>query len=636
MKSFLNNSSKADAKQLDVFAALKSGIRPDPNYNISEWADNRRYLSGIGAAEPGRWRTSRTPYLREIMNTLSPQCSVSRTVLMSSAQVGKTETGNNVVGYIIDHAPGPTLVVFPTIEAAERHSRQRIDTLIESTPTIKAKVSQKKSRDSNNTVLSKKFPGGILFLTGANSAVGLKSMPAKYIICDEVDEYPPSVDNQGDAIALAEARSTTFGKKYKIYMVSTPTIKDHSRIEFEFNRSDQRYYYVPCPFCSYKQRLVFANLKWPDGEPSAAQYYCCECGAAISEHHKTQMLLDGEWRATAPFTDTAGFHLNALYSPVGWLSWADIAAKWLNAQNNTDALCTFVNTVLGEPWVEHGDAPDWQMLYDRRDTKRAVGVVPAEALLVTAGVDVQKDRIECSLWAWSSGTRSWLVDHVVLPGGPHSAECWSSLTKLLNTPLPTSDGQQLKIALMAIDSGYESTAVYAWCRKMGRIVMPVKGIERFDRSAPVSAPSAVDFTFNGKKYNNGVKVTSVAVSTFKMETYRWLKQSIDSADVPTGYINVPNLETEFFKQLCAEQLKTVTTRTGFNKLEWQKIRDRNEALDCRVYARAALYVLGSDRYGDRFWLQERKTLNNANTTTTISNTSQSDNWIDSSKANQWY
>lgn len=631
MKNSLNRN-----KPLDILGTLRGSIRPDPNYNIADWADNKRYLSGIGAAEPGRWRTSRTPYLREIMTCLSPQSAINRTVLMSSAQVGKTETGNNFVGYVIDHAPGPTLIVFPTIEAAERHSRQRIDALIESSPSIREKVSGKKSRDSNNTVLSKKFSGGILFLTGANSAVGLKSMPAKYIVCDEVDEYPPSVDGQGDAIALAEARATTFGKKYKLYMVSTPTIKGASRIELEFARSDQRYYYVPCPFCDHKQKLVFANLKWPENEPHNAQYYCCECGSAIAEHYKTQMLANGQWRASAPFTDTAGFHLNALYSPVGWLSWSAIASRWLEAQKSTDALCTFVNTVLGEPWVEHGDAPDWQLLWERRDLSMQIGVVPADALLVTAGVDVQKDRIECSLWAWGATQQSWLVDHIVLHGGPQSAECWSKLTKLLHEPLPTADGQRVKIALMAIDSGYESTAVYAWARKMGRIVMPVKGIERFDRAQPVGSPTDVDFTLNGKRYNKGCKLYTVAVSTFKIEAYRRLKQQKTATETPNGYINLPNVDIEYFKQLCAEQLKTVVGRNGFNKLEWQKLRDRNEALDCLVYARAALYVLGADRYGDRFWSQPRKTLNSGNVVATIGSNVASNDWLDNSTVSNWY
>lgn len=567
------------------------------------------------------------------MNLLSPQSPVNRVVLMSSAQVGKTETGNNFIGFVIDHAPGPVLVVFPTIETAERHSRQRIDPLIESSPSIKEKVSGRKSRDSSNTVLSKKFLGGIMFITGANSAVGLKSMPAKYIVCDEVDEYPVSVEKQGDPIDLAEARSTTFGKKYKIYMVSTPTVKDHSRIEFEFLRSDQRYYFVPCPHCEHYQKLVFANLKWPDGDPKAAQYYCESCGAAIAEHHKTQMLANGQWRATAPFTDTAGFHLNALYSPVGWRSWADIATMWLQAQGNVQKLCAFVNTVLGETWAESGDAPDWQLLYDSRDTTLQVGVVPAEALLVTAGVDVQKDRIECSLWAWGAGMQSWLVDHVVLQGGPQSAECWSALTRLLHAPLKTSDGQHVRIALMAIDSGYESTAVYAWSRKMGRLVMPVKGIERFDRAQPVGAPTSVDFTVGGQKFKKGCRLYSVAVSTFKTETYRYLKQN--KAECTDGYVNIPNMDSEYFKQLCAEQLVTIQTKQGFQRLEWQKLRRENEALDCRVYARAALYVLGADRYGDRFWQQERKTLSNADAVTTIQSSPQNE-WLDAQTVSNWY
>ncbi|HFB98050.1 MAG TPA: phage terminase large subunit family protein, partial [Bryobacterales bacterium] len=289
--------------------AFDQGLRPDPPLTVSEWADKHRRLSARASSEPGPWRTARTPYLREIMDALSPASPIERVVFMKGAQVGATETGNNMIGYVIHHAPGPMLAVLPTVEMAKRNSRQRIDPLIEESEVLKGRVRPARSRDSGNTVLAKEFPGGILVMTGANSAVGLRSMPVRYLFLDEVDGYPGDVDGEGDPVALAEARTRTFSRR-KIYVVSTPTIKGVSRIEREYEASDQRRYFVPCPHCGHMQWLQFERLRWEKGEPETAHYLCENCETPIEEHHKTAMLENGEWRATAVAEDAnvAGFH----------------------------------------------------------------------------------------------------------------------------------------------------------------------------------------------------------------------------------------------------------------------------------------------------------------------------------------
>jgi phage terminase large subunit GpA-like protein len=224
------------------------------------------------------------------------------------------------------HAPGPMLAVQPTVELAKRNSRQRIDPLIEESPELRERVKPARSRDAGNTMLSKEFAGGILIMTGANSAVGLRSTPARYIFLDEVDAYPASADEEGDPVTLAEARSLTFAHRRKVFLVSTPTIRGLSRIEREFEASDQRRYFVPCPHCGAMQWLKFERLRWEKGHPETAAYHCEGCEAPIAEHHKTAMLAAGEWRATGIAADplTVGYHLSALYSPVGWLSWAAV------------------------------------------------------------------------------------------------------------------------------------------------------------------------------------------------------------------------------------------------------------------------------------------------------------------------
>jgi phage terminase large subunit GpA-like protein len=602
----------------DLLRAWSRGIRPDPDLTVSEWADRHRWLSSRASAEPGRYRTARTPYMREIMDALSPVSPVQRVVFMKAAQVGATEAGNCFIGFVMHHAPGPMLAVQPTVELAKRNSRQRIDPLIEESPELRERIKPARSRDAGNTMLSKEFAGGILIMTGANSAVGLRSTPARYLFLDEVDAYPASADEEGDPVSLAEARSLTFAHRRKALLISTPTIRGLSRIEREFEASDQRRYFVPCPHCEHSQWLKFERLRWDKGQPETAEYHCEGCEKPIAEHHKTAMLAAGAWRATAATSDphTVGYHLSALYSPIGWLSWARIARAWEAAQGNDEAMRAFRNTILGETWFETGEAPDWQRLAERREDWKP-GTVPAGGLFLTAGADVQKDRIEVDVWAWGRGLESWLIDHIVIEGGPGDAGCWQKLTDILGRTWQHAHGQHLTIARLAIDTGYETSAVYGWARQVGFAqVAPVKGLEGFNRSSPVTGPTYVDATIAGKRLRRGARLWSVATSTFKAETYRFLRQDRPTpeeitagASFPAGTVHLPIwADGEWLKQLTAEQLITVKSKRGFTKLEWQKLRERNEALDCRVYARAAAWIAGADRWSEARWVELERQL----------------------------
>jgi phage terminase large subunit GpA-like protein len=472
------------------------------------------------------------------------------------------------------------------------------------------RVKPARSRDAGNTVLSKEFPAGLLVITGANSAVGLRSMPARYLFLDEVDAYPPSADEEGDPVALAEARTRTFSWRSKVMLGSTPTIQGLSRIEREFEASDQRRFFVPCPHCGDMQWLRFERLRWEKGEPGSAHYLCASCEGRIEEHHKTAMLEAGEWRPTATSEDpgTIGFHTSALYSPVGWLSWEHIA-RLCEVATTDEAKRSFKNSVLGETWVETGEAPDWQRLYERRESWQ-IGTVPRGGLFLTAGADVQKDRIEVDVWAWGRGLESWLVDHIVIEGGPEQAQTWGDLGALLGRTWLHANGTRIAIAKLAIDTGYETPAVYAWARRAGHAqVAPIKGVEGFNRAAPVIGPTHVDVTEGGKKLRRGARLWTIAVSTFKSETYRYLRLSAPTdeeiaagAKCPAGFVHLPNgTEAEWLKQLVGEQLVTIKTKRGFSRLDWQKLRERNEALDCRVYARAAAWIAGADRWTEAMW-----------------------------------
>jgi phage terminase large subunit GpA-like protein len=587
----------------EIYAAsAAAGARPDPLLKISQWADRYRTLSQRASAEPGPWRTDRTPYLREIMDCLSPASPVERTVFMKGAQIGGTEAGNNWIGYVIHQAPGPMMAVQPTVEMAKRNSKQRVDPLIEESDVLRVLVSDPRSRDSGNTILSKEFPGGVLVMTGANSAVGLRSMAARYLFLDEVDGFPGDVEGEGDPVNLATARTRTFARR-KIFMCSTPKITGSSRIEAAFEESDQRFYWVPCPVCREFQTLKFPQVRWPKGQPEKAVYICEHCGQEIHNHQKQSMLARGEWRPSAVRDGkTAGFHLSSLYSPVGWFSWADAAKQFVQAQKNPALLQVFVNTVLGETWALQGEAPEWQRLYDRREDYR-IGVVPRGGLFLTAGVDIQKDRIELEVVAWGRGKESWSVDYQVLEGQTAEAAVWHKLTTVLGSYYPTEGGAALPIGRFAIDSGYATPEVYAWARRYGgtRAVV-IKGDSR--GAAPISAPSPIEVGPQGNRVRWGIRVWPVNGSMIKEELYRWLRLDRPTEEsgepYPPGYCHFPKYSDEYFKQITAEQLVTRVVK-GYRRPEWQKTRDRNDALDARVYARAAAAVYGMDRFNDMVW-----------------------------------
>jgi phage terminase large subunit GpA-like protein len=474
-------------------------------------------------------------------------------------------------------------------------------------------VQPARARDSGNTVLMKEFTGGVLVITGANSAVGLRSMPVRYLILDEVDAYPGDVDAEGDPVALAEARARTFSFRARKLLISTPLIKGTSRISREYERSDQRKYFVPCPLCHEMQTLEFARLRWQPGKPETVQYQCAACEGLFEEGLKTEMLAAGEWRATAVSADlhTHGYHLNGLYSPVGWLSWVDIARQWEEAASDASARKTFVNTVLGEDYEEEADqVPDWQRLYERRE-RWPHRVVPERGLFLTAGVDVQADRIEIDIWAWGRGLESWLVEHIVLAGDPGRPEIWPLMSELVQRTWEHQTGAQMALQYLAIDTGFATQAVYTWARSQDRhVVLPVRGVGAYDRIVPVSGPTKVEIKQDGKRIKRGLNLWTVSVSFFKKELYKHLgldkptdEQLAQGFTFPAGYVHLPDVTSdEWIKQLVAEQQVVVRSRRGFSaKTEWRQLRPRNEALDARTYARAAVWLAGADRWAESRW-----------------------------------
>lgn len=586
---------------LDGFAA---GIRPIPMMKISDWSDKNRFLSSESSAEPGPWRTSRTPYLRDILDDLSPNTPVTEVIAMKGVQLGYTEGGLNVVGCYIDIAPCPIMYVMPTIEMSKGISESRIDPMIDMSPSLKQRVKPSRSRDSGNTKFTKRYPGGVLVLSGANSAASLRSRPVKVLVLDEVDAYPLSVDGEGSPIALAEKRTSTFGSKRKIYKLSTPTIEGQSVISDEYEKTDKRKYHVPCPHCDHKQELKFANLKWTDSDYQSVLYFCEGCGTGIEERYKPRMLEQGEWVVTAPENRNPykkGYHINSLYSPLGWLSWAQIAEQWVDAQDNVNLMRVFVNTILGETYRDKGEAPPWENLYNRRETYD-INIVPADVEFLTAGVDIQKDRIELEIVGWCRGKRSYSVDFRVLLGETSSKDVWDQLAKVVTETWKTESGAGMPLRMMAIDTGYNTQYVYEFCRRFDVTrVIPVKGQDT--QQIMIAPPRQVDVTASGKKIGK-TKVWHVGVSLIKSEVYGFLREEKrEDGSIPHGYCHFPQYDTHYFKGLTAEQLEMRINNRGYRVYMWVKKYQRNEPLDCRVYARAAASVVGLDRHenNEEFW-----------------------------------
>lgn len=550
-------------------------LKPPPRLTVSEWADQYRRLSAEASAEPGGWTTSRAEYQRGIMDAISDP-RVDTVVVMSSAQVGKTEIVNNLVGFHIAQDPAPVLILMPTLELGEAWSKDRLAPMLRDTPALRGKVKDARARDSGNTLLHKSFPGGHLTICGANSPASLASRPIRIVACDEVDRYPPSAGTEGDPVTLARKRSTTFWNR-KLVLTSTPTVKGGSRIEMAYEASDQRRYWVPCPHCDADQVLRWSAVRWPVNQPERAAIHCVECGAEWSDVERWQAIKRGEWRAEGSFTGTAGFHLSELYSP--WSRIADIAKAFLEAKKSPETLKAWTNTSLGETWEDQGERIDDTGLMDRREEWTDA---PADVLVVTAGIDVQDDRLEVELVGWGRDEESWSLGFHRIYGDPSAPAIWADLDRLLTTPIKREDSAELHIAAATIDSGgHHTQAVYKFARdRYRRRIYAIKGM---------AGPGRPVWPKKASKNNSGkINLFLIGVDAAKEAVYARLKISRPGP----GFCHFPvDREADYFAQLTAETIATRYTK-GFPVRVWTKRPGaRNEALDCRVYAYAALQSL---------------------------------------------
>ena len=580
-------------------ACFLAALKPPPRQSVAEWAEAERRLSPEASAEPGKWRNSRTPYLVGIMDAVSDP-DIEIVVCMLSSQVGKTEVLNNIVGFHIARDPCPILFIQPTVEIGKVWSRDRLAPMLRDTPALRGLVKDPKSRESGNNVQHKVFPGGYIAITGANSPTSLRSRPVRIVLGDEVDGWPSSAGAEGDPVGLAVKRTTTFWNR-KIVLTSTPTIKGASRIELAYDGSTQDRFWVPCPHCGEFQTLVKYQVKWEKEDahkptkqtewgaalqsdsqwhyPDTAEYECCECAGRWNDVERHAAVAAGEWRSAIPGAKVRGFHLNELYSP--FVELATFAERWLEAQRTPETLQMFVNTALAETWeVPSETIEEAALLANRSDYSNGI---PAEATVLTAGVDAQKNRLEIEIVAWSASKESWSIAYKVIYGDPtQTGGVWDELDRYLVKEYRSERGINLRINAMCVDSGYSSDNVYRYCaRRFDQRVWAIKG------RGGMGMPMLIGKPTRNNKHN--CELQSVGVDTVKTHLYARL-----ALEAPgPGFCHFPiEYAEDYFAQLTAEKAERVY-KAGRPSIVW-KLKDhhrRNEALDCRVYAIAALEML---------------------------------------------
>ena len=553
---------------------------PPPDLLPSQWAEQFRFLSSEASAIPGKWYNDKIPFVVDILDAIK-EPDIETVVIMSAAQMVKTEVLLNIIGYFVDLDPGPIMIVQPTTDIGESFSRERLAPMIRDTPRLTPLVATPGSKSSGNTILKKAFPGGQIIIAGANSTSSLASRPIRVLLCDEIDRWPVVLGNEGDPLKLAEKRTDSFFNRLKV-CASTPTKKGESRIELLTESSDKRICLVPCPSCGYEQRLVWPNLKWQKDKPETAYYQCAKCSEHITENYKPQMLANYRWKKTAKSVKVAGFiGLNTIYSP--WQTWSNMVENWLEAQDKPELLKAFVNLFLAECWEEKSEKMaegDLSKLAEPFGRKKPL----EDTLFYTAGVDVQADRLECVVAGWNVRQGMQIYEAFIIPGDtsvepepvgqelPEYANPYKELFELLDSRY----GEMLPAG--CIDSGYATEFVH-------------KNVARYLPKFTATKGEAGQ----GKSLISDIRYSGAYKSPWRMVGVDGFKDAIKARlDAANGSLRFSvSLAPEFYDQLTAEQVYT-SKRKSFPVREWRKIRARNEALDCVILAWAAVYVLRPD------------------------------------------
>jgi phage terminase large subunit GpA-like protein len=575
--------------------------RPPVVLPVDQWADEFRQLAQEDSAEPGQYHSSRTSYVTEPMRAMSPGDPTEFIALMWASQTAKTTTLENMIGSIVHYGLGSILSVNANLDPMGKAFARRFERMATITPEVAAAMPEKRGRDAARTMYEKTYAGGTLFIRGATSPAGLASMPIPFILLDEIDRYDDDVGGEGDPIAIAIRRANTFRSRKKIVLTSTPGLAGASKITKAFLSTDQRLYWVPCLHCGDLHAFRWEHIRWTKGRSMDAAWECPSCSATTANARKPAMLEQGEWKPSdtddrrsvlASVLDVEaselaknydgsgrrkGYHLSGLYSP--WRTWGEIADEFVRAKDDPVALQVVVNTDFAQPWDITGTGQGFSgdeidRLAARAEDADWSTVPPVEATITTVGVDVQGDRFELERVGWGPGYESWARDYLYLDCDPSTDEAWDMLDEVLAAWKPDA---------VAIDTGGHATQqTYKYVRtKSRRRIYGVKGADG-KRAVWKSIPSRVGAGKN-------VALYIVGVDDAKADIYARLRIE----EPGPGFCHFPNdgnHEREYYEQLTAEVLVGVK-KMGRTVKVWQKRRARNEALDCRVYAYAALHGL---------------------------------------------
>jgi len=593
------------SNKYETIGSFLEGLRPRAKMNIAQWADANRYLSSKASPEPGRWRTNRVPFMREIMEMLSPDSPVQKVVVMKGAQLAATEVGLNFMGFVIDEAPAPFLLVMGTESVVKTNTLTRITPMIEASPSLSKKIPPNSKKAGQNNLFEKSFPGGGLYMRGANSGSGLRSMPIRYLVLDEVDSYPANLDGEGSPVALAEARTSNFANK-KIYLLSTPKLKNTSLIENELSHTDKRQYHIPCPHCGEMQVLLWGNMHWELPEtysvnPTKVWYECVGCKGEIYEWQKNTFLENGKWIATDPdktSSELVGYQISSMYCPLGWYSWKQMVSDYLKALSDENKMIGFWNLRLGLPYEASGDMLSFEEIRNKAEDYPR-NVPPAGVVFLTMGIDVQRDRLELEIVGWGRNKESWSIDYRQLMGDPAREEVWDMLDKIMQETFIREDGTPIKISMSAIDSSDNTLRVYEIVSRYSPSqLVAVKGRAR--NSTIFSAPKRVEKNSDGQAIAPTLLYT-IGTDILKTELYSRLNLTqTPYGGFPLGYCHFPqSYPVEYFKGLASEKLDITKNRFGHSAYNWIKIHRRNEPLDCRNYARVAAAIMQYDHWTER-------------------------------------
>ena len=594
--------------------AFARGLQPDPNMTVDQWSDEFMIIpKDSGANEYGKYRTSRTPHARMVMQSLSDNHPCKRVALMGASQMLKTQVGLNWFAASVHQSPANFLWILPTGKLAKRTST-RISKTIAAVPQLVERVAAPRSRDSVNTLDTKEYIGGSLFIVTAGAAANLSEVPARRVLFDEVDRAEANVNGEGDPVALAEARQTTFERNRKAYYPSSPTITGESIIEKLYLRGTQHEALADCVHCGHAQPLAFERLVLSD-DGQNAMYPCSECGAYMFESDKSRMFERGAWSEGVPGDgETVSFTISGMFLPYGWLPWIALKREYDKAkakleEGSEESMIAFYNTRLARCWERQKEQTKYDELMQRAEAYK-LGQVPAGGLKLTAAIDTQNDRLELKVVAWGEGMECWIVDYQIIQGSPAEDATWERADELIKTRYRHAGGEMMGIEAVFIDSGGAHTQdVYnfAYTRKR-RNIFAIKGASRPNRPILSAKPTIVDLTHRGKTERQGAQLWFIGTDTAKdYLASRWKR-----AAGPGAIHFSQDLPEDYYKQLTAEY-RINSYKRGRKVSIWDKKQaDRNEALDLMVYNLAAAYHLGLHKKTESHWQSLRDKLNPPN------------------------